>query len=243
MSQNSFSLANGLELRVEPASDFLHSDVQDERGLLKVIKKRVRGIDISLFRNGKLCLSPQDNYYNLQEFEEQVLRPDLGQIPIEQYQRVIKRIAETIDLDLIRVYEILDFDLLPGFELKEREYILFDKNVNGLRQSNLFLLSDQPVEPDLINRCWMRQYGERDMRTGARFPDRLKGNAFSLFFVDPDFFSYERTFEQIAANSYHVWNDNSELVNLSNHSIHSLSYGYRMRLIGIDKETILASLT
>lgn len=235
----SFPLGNGLELRVEPSFRFDFSPTEKVGDDFAKVIRRLEDFgelpcrDISVYNDGKLCLSPNDNYYNLQEYEAQVDRSlEIG--PVKQtVVELAKRLTQTSHKDKIRVYEVIDADLMNlNPNLTNQDHIRLTRSVRGVKHDVLLTFSDIDVEPELIERGFARQYPQN------RMPDKLLGNIFSVYFVKPGDLDQLRYFERAAVARYDFFGNNYPLIKASEATLMSLSYGHRLRTVGFDQEDL-----
>jgi len=258
-----------LELKVEPAFGFVYdsdqtvlSQIDGKTPVAKVVKKNFPGTDVSVYKDGRLILSPDDHYTLLQEFDSQIDRTADPQANAPDFLAIAQQLAQTVDPELQRVYHIANSDLEEEFLadfLEQNDYRGFElANIFGKnRFKHLFLYKGietitfdddkydyefhnvQPIEPELLQRFWHRPMTNRPVDTYA-------GNIFSVYFLDPNKLESEDTFRQQALATYNQYPQDSLppfLTESYEAAIQSLSYGYKMRVLGnISEKSVKAEV-
>lgn len=228
-------LGNGLELRVEPSFRFDYIEETDDKGSYKFAKiEEEEGMDLSLYRNDLLCLSPQDYYCQLGNYESQVRRETENILPI--FIPIIQRLAQIVPKRLVRVYEVFDADIVPfNFDLKNNDHIKLSRKINDLEQDILFFFDRKEYNPNILKNFWLREYVDE---VENRFPiDKCLGNPLLIYFVESGKTDCLGPFEREIMYRG-ILGETTNLLKESTATIMSLSYGYRMRVIGFDEDII-----
>lgn len=240
-------LGNGLELRVEPSFGFFHESAPYKFRVNKIERRPIvfgnfdevipyDGLDISLYQNGKLCLSPSDNYYCYSEederdkYEAEVTR-NLNRDRVAQtLPIIITRLARNMPYDLKKIYEILGLENLEGYIKNTKKCVRITRRFHT--SSNLDVLFDEEKRDyQEIAHLWLKDFGE-----GAPNDQGSVLNTFTIYFVDPQKLSF---FEKAIGRCYEEYYTNYYLLKESEIAIMNISLGYRARVIwrGKSKKT------
>lgn len=233
-------LGNGLELRVEPSFTYKHIDKTNEQGRLVMTRQQEPdGIDISFYKDGKLCLSPHADYYSLQNHETQVDRTLKRENVIPVFTYLIKKVVKTMPEKWMRVYEIVDADINPrnvDFDRWRENMDRISRCHDNYLRDFLFIESNLPSEPELIDSFWAREYPQN------RGSDKYLGHVFSVYFIHPQKIGYNspwsEPFEKAMLERFKISSDNSQLIIQSKSVIMSLSYGCRARFLGFTENEL-----
>ncbi len=229
-------LNNGLELRLEPSFSFDHdrsNPIKQGEVYLPypvIIKKKSGGFDVSLYRNGKLCLGPHDHYYILQEHAKNVDKDLEPEIAIPILRRTIESITRNRPSNETRLYYIPDEDLNP-IVTANRHFVRTSLGYrNGHVGSSLFVTDDKPVDTELISMAFNKVYPNN------RFADKYLGHIFSIYFSEHKFDEDFSSLPEMSARA--ELRDNSFIDLYKFPTIMGLSYGYRARFLNIDPSLV-----
>lgn len=228
--------SKNLKLKIEPSFGFkLDYENSEPSGTVKISREEDNScLDISFYNQGRLCLSPFDSYYDLQENEYEVDRsiPKVDIVPF--LSSIAQRLAGSVDRRLTRVHEIHDAFMLPAdFKHPSRDYLRLTSRINGVWDI-LFILNNESDE--LVKQFWSREYPE----DGSAFPDKLLGNSFSIYFMESCIETElgNKLERIITPNFPYQGGENQPILDKSEYAIMSLSYGYRMRTLGFSEEEL-----
>ncbi len=219
----------GTSQRVEPASDLIYSPTSPG----EVVRESVdEAVDVNLYSGAKLCLSDQD-YYSLGDWEERIERGLEGEIARSKSRQLITNFLQR-DQDTARVYIVGDSDLLDidltRYDAVEIAHYYPDI---PLATRNTAIIDKAVTKPEVIDKgLSRREYGPR------RFSDKYTGNNFSVYLLTNEVLDNDGANLYRAISLELTIGDNSELLALSTSSAHSLSYGYRVRIYGVEDSEV-----
>lgn len=224
--------------KVEIPFDYVHDSSEvDFRNYesLRLVRRQlpILGLDISLYFDSKLCLSPID-YCNLQEHEREVcraLRPEQVR-PI--FARTIDRVLDGFS-DAERVYQIREAQVgIQGFDYGSCPHVLLRRHLRKDFEDykELFVHDrEDRLRLEILKRFWCREHpGNIDV-------NGYRGNDMSVYIVGKNFDVFWQIIENTNLDLLEKADDD-RLKETCSVKISNMSHGYRMRIECSDRDSL-----
>ncbi|MDP2925097.1 MAG: hypothetical protein Q8N99_01870 [Nanoarchaeota archaeon] len=228
-------LKDSLELRIEASFSFSFFGTKKTCDHIHVYRKLwEEGIDISIYRNGRLCLPLR--YYkgfdnrNKRQWDFPIDRALEGK-QVKRYMiPIVSKLTKAMPKGLTRAYEIRLAEINP-FEIHYDDYqqhTRIKKGHKGEGFSTSIIFSKDLIEQELIKGFWNRDwFYPEGFEIG-----RNVCNDFTIYIADSDELARDIFFKITLIDKYKKKNPDSSLfAQLYSASIQNVAYGYKMRFI------------
>src|SRR3989344_5238461 len=172
-------LGNGLELRVEPSFTFQFIKNPKTKSMEEKMVKE-KGLDISLYKDGKLCLSSKD-HYKFKKFEHQVIRGlklTNHPHPYEIFFPFVAGLCNQVPKELLRVYEFPYFDS-DSIDISVREGVKISRfHEDGITYEWAFIFDWNKFDERLL-----KEFRENPKFSRMYSGDSINNSTFTLYFV------------------------------------------------------------
>jgi hypothetical protein len=213
----------GLELIVEPAFDFLPTGNLGEHGIPELKRAPVgKGTDISLYKDGRLCLSPQERFNGRIVGEDIFLDfavEEVARIMIQTYFRIKRPLRQS---HLLTTHHAEYPDIRNGEPIR-RNYLKINSVAPFPNVDGIIFYGNQKTEQILAN-YWARQFPP------GMLAESYHGNNFWTYQVgweeSKEFWKPDQKIRLLC----HDREAERRAEDLATLKIGNLSYGFRMRV-------------